>query len=223
MISRNININAAVTFESYKEDNAQKLAAVNRRVSNTETTLSNQQNQLNQKQGKYDPFDINNARLNGKTVIEGGLIKTELINTRALQIGAGAKVAGFSITESSLVGSKVVPVEWLGWRTRSELSSEGWLDLIGDSGKSYLGGGALTVSGFQSQKAYINYDKLGMEKGGNEFSATIAHIDNDPDWKSYVQLKVKPLPHKNHIAYMPGSHDFKHVVIDINTGLMGWE
>lgn len=223
MISRNININAAVTFESYKEDNAQKLAAVNRRVSNTETTLSNQQNQLNQKQGKYDPFDINNARLNGKTVIEGGLIKTELINTRALQIGAGAKVAGFSITESSLVGSKVVPVEWLGWRTRSELSSEGWLDLIGDSGKSYLGGGALTVSGFQSQKAYINYDKLGMEKGGNEFSATIAHIDNDPDWKSYVQLKVKPLPHKNHIAYMPGSHDFKRVVIDINTGLMGWE
>ena len=223
MISRNININAAVTFESYKEDNAQKLAAVNRRVSNTETTLSNQQNQLNQKQGKYDPFDINNARLNGKTVIEGGLIKTELINTRALQIGAGAKVAGFSITESSLVGSKVVPVEWLGWRTRSELSSEGWLDLIGDSGKSYLGGGALTVSGFQSQKAYINYDKLGMEKGGNEFSATIAHIDNDPDWKSYVQLKVKPLPHKNHIAYMPGGHDFKRVVIDINTGLMGWE
>ena len=223
MISRNININAAVTFESYKEDNAQKLAAVNRRVSNTETTLSNQQNQLNQKQGKYDPFDINNARLNGQTVIEGGYIKTNLINTRALQIGAGAKVAGFSITESSLVGSKVVPVEWLGWRTRSELSSEGWLDLIGDSGKSYLGGGALTVSGFQSQKAYINYDKLGMEKGGNEFSATIAHIDNDPDWKSYVQLKVKPLPHKNHIAYMPGSHDFKHVVIDINTGLMGWE
>lgn len=81
----------------------------------------------------------------------------------------------------------------------------------------------MTVSGFQSQKAYINYDKLGMEKGGNEFSATIAHIDNDPDWKSYVQLKVKPLPHKNHIAYMPGGHDFKRVVIDINTGLMGWE
>ena len=214
LISQNISLTGRAEFKSLQS----QLNTQSDKLSNQQSQINNQQNQIS-----YGDIDINRVKRNGTTIIEGGYIKTELINTRALQIGAGAKVAGFSITESSLVGSKVVPVEWLGWRTRSELSSEGWLDLIGDSGKSYLGGGALTVSGFQSQKAYINYDKLGMEKGGNEFSATIAHIDNDPDWKSYVQLKVKPLPHKNHIAYMPGSHDFKHVVIDINTGLMGWE
>ena len=198
MISRNININAAVTFESYKEDNAQKLAAVNRRVSNTETTLSNQQNQLNQKQGKYDPFDINNARLNGKTVIEGGLIKTELINTNALVVKKAASIGDF----------------YIGGDGR-------FMAMNGNSNGSYIdrnGRISVQTTGYISE---ITGKDISIMDG--KFSVGFAHLQGDPDWHSYLCVRMTSLPHKNHIAYMPGGHNFHRVVVDENTGLMGWE
>lgn len=197
MISRNININASVTFESYKEDNAQKLAAVNRRVSNTETTLSNQQNQLNQKQGKYDPFDINNARLNGKTVIEGGLIKTELINTNALVVKKAASIGAFSVDNGGISASQN--------GASTSIMPAGWIHLLSRGTTTRFVDGTFEIF-----------------NGSGTIGLKIAHLEGDPDWHSYVQCQLRGLPHKNHIAARGGAN-FKNVVIDVNSGLLGWE
>ena len=61
----------------------------------------------------------------------------------------------------------------------------------------------------------ITYTKSGVTS-----SLGIGRID--ADWHSYAKLSLD-LPHKNHIAAMPGSHNFKNVVIDTVTGLMGYE
>ena len=221
MISRNININAAVTFESYKEDNAQKLAAVNRRVSNTETTLSNQQNQLNQKQGKYDPFDINNARLNGKTVIEGGYINTSLINTDNLKVKNVAQVGGFNIEGNTLIAKGFNNV----WSTNQAVRIDPFGGVVvknGVNSETQLSASGLTTTVYGGTTA-IEGSTFRLNRQANTFEVIIARIPGSPDWHDYLQFKTKGLPHKNHIAAMPDGHDFKRVVVDINTGLMGWE
>ena len=155
MISRNININAAVTFESYKEDNAQKLAAVNRRVSNAETQLDN-------KQGRNDTFDINNARLNGKTVIEGGYIKTELINTRAITIGDGMLVGGFKIENGNISSQS------FGWSggfpvgTGVSISPTQGIKLKSSAtGNTFINAGEITVSRDYGGQFSVKFQNVG--------------------------------------------------------------
>ena len=202
MISRNININASVTFESYKEDNAQKLAAVNRRVSNTETTLSNQQNQLNQKQGKYDLFDINNARLNGKTVIEGGYIKTELINTKNLSVSDGGKVGSFTVTGGGLYAGGL------------RIQPSGDINLEG-TGSVNIGKGFVGITPGLSPEA------LFVKKDNREFVVGIRGVGGE-SYKRIV-LTMKPLPHVNTVRNEYGAHTFRTLKWDENTGLVCWE
>ena len=210
MISRNININAAVTFESYKEDNAQKLAAVNRRVSNTETTLSNQQNQLNQKQGKYDPFDINNARLNGKTVIEGGLIKTELINTKNLVVEKAASIGDFRVSKENGLqgnGTEILPnglMRLSEWGSRLDLSGGG-ISSIPSSGSSF----SLDNMQFTYGNAGVIF-RLSVDRFGNE-------------WVKRVKMSMSKLPHVNTVKLEGGAHTFRTLKWDENTGLVCWE
>ena len=74
--------------------------------------------------------------------------------------------------------------------------------------------GALNLS-----ESGVDYYTNGIERVSFKYS----HIPGDSDWHSYVQLKAKPLPHKNHIAAMPGGHSFHRLVFDDETGYMGWE
>ena len=216
MISRNININAAVTFESYKEDNAQKLAAVNRRVSNTETTLSNQQNQLNQKQGKYDPFDINNARLNGKTVIEGGLIKTELIDTKNLVVKQAAAIGGFEVQNGILTslsygesGEPSVIGIWAQNNLRTSATQNKRLATLIQSGK-------ITLRGVSAEPPELN-----LTNGSTSFGLSIAPVGGE--WVNRVRMTMKPLPHVNTVRNTGGAHTFRTLKWDENTGLVCWE
>lgn len=216
MISRNININAAVTFESYKEDNAQKLAAVNRRVSNTETTLSNQQNQLNQKQGKYDPFDINNARLNGQTVIEGGLIKTSLIDTKNLVVKQAAAIGGFEVQNGILTslsygesGEPSVIGIWAQNNLRTSATQNKRLATLIQSGK-------ITLKGVPAEPPELN-----LTNGNTSFDVSIAPVGGE--WLPRVRLKITNLPHVNTVKNESGSHNFRVVKIDTVSGLLCWE
>ena len=206
MISRNININAAVTFESYKEDNAQKLAAVNRRVSNTETTLSNQQNQLNQKQGKYDLFDINNARLNGKTVIEGGLIKTELINTNALVVKKAANIGGFHVDNDGLTSASSNGHDF----AFTAIQPNGWIQLFRGNGSN---GGIMNLYG----------EKL--EILGNTASFTVSvntPVPGSGEWNNRTLVKMTNLPHVNTLRLV-GGKTFRTLKICEENKYLCWE
>ena len=206
MISRNININAAVTFESYKEDNAQKLAAVNRRVSNTETTLSNQQNQLNQKQGKYDLFDINNARLNGKTVIEGGLIKTELINTNALVVKKAASIGGFHVDNDGLTSASSNGHDF----AFTAIQPNGWIQLFRGNGSNV---GTMNLYG----------EKL--EILGNTASFTVSvntPVPGSGEWNNRTLVKMTNLPHVNTLR-LAGGKTFRTLKICEENKYLCWE
>ena len=206
IISRNININAAVTFESYKEDNAQKLAAVNRRVSNTETTLSNQQNQLNQKQGKYDLFDINNARLNGKTVIEGGLIKTELINTNALVVKKAANIGGFHVDNDGLTSASSNGHDF----AFTAIQPNGWIQLFRGNGSN---GGIMNLYG----------EKL--EILGNTASFTVSvntPVPGSGEWNNRTLVKMTNLPHVNTLRLV-GGKTFRTLKICEENKYLCWE
>lgn len=206
MISRNININAAVTFESYKEDNAQKLAAVNRRVSNTETTLSNQQNQLNQKQGKYDPFDINNARLNGKTVIEGGYINTSLINTNALVVKKAASIGGFHVDNDGLTSASSNGHDF----AFTAIQPNGWIQLFRGNGSN---GGIMNLYG----------EKL--EILGNTASFTVSvntPVPGSGEWNNRTLVKMTNLPHVNTLR-LAGGKTFRTLKICEENKYLCWE
>ena len=216
MISRNININAAVTFESYKEDNAQKLAAVNRRVSNTETTLSNQQNQLNQKQGRNDTFNLENARINDKTVIDGGLIKASLIDTKNLVVKQAAAIGGFEVQNGILTslsygesGEPSVIGIWAQNNLRTSATQNKRLATLIQSGK-------ITLRGVSAEPPELN-----LTNGSTSFGLSIAPVGGE--WVNRVRMTMKPLPHVNTVRNTGGAHTFRTLKWDENTGLVCWE
>ncbi|PNE28550.1 hypothetical protein BHU09_06480 [Tannerella sp. oral taxon 808] len=226
MISRNINIDASVTFGNFKEDNAQKLAAVNRRVGNAESAIS-------QKQGKNDVFDINRARLNGQTVIEKGYIKTSLINTKAIQISDGTSLGGFYIE-----GNNISAKGWKWLNDANQALTQGAISLSPQKGfvacQYFPGGGAvktrvdasgLIIEGAHSTRVIdgkIITDEFEIVNKYANCSVKVARIENDPDWHPYVQLCLD-IPHKNHVNKMYGSHNYHNVLWDEKTKLLCWE
>ena len=213
MISRNININAAVTFESYKEDNAQKLAAVNRRVSNAETQLDN-------KQGRNDTFDINNARLNGKTVIEGGLIKTELINTKNLVVERAAMIGDFKVKDGTIIYKD--SIQRGAGQTGTWISAHGSIDLRSESGpdscaKLYTGGLTITTQDFAPRVIDCSHGSVA------NFAVEFRARGNDPSWNKRTCIIASNMPHVNTIKAEGGSPDFRTVKINTKTGLFCWE
>ena len=209
MISRNININAAVTFESYKEDNAQKLAAVNRRVSNAETQLDN-------KQGRNDTFNLENARINDKTVIDGGLIKASLIDTKNLVVKQAAAIGGFEVQNGILTslsygesGEPSVIGIWAQNNLRTSATQNKRLATLIQSGK-------ITLRGVSAEPPELN-----LTNGNTSFDVSIAPVGGE--WLPRVRLKITNLPHVNTVKNESGSHNFRVVKIDTVSGLLCWE
>ena len=211
MISRNININAAVTFESYKEDNAQKLAAVNRRVSNAETQLDN-------KQGRNDTFNLENARINDKTVIDGGLIKASLIDTKNLVVKQAAAIGDFRVDNKFLVsegrgGNRGQFTGVVGIcadnNSRSSVLNNKDLSTVIQSGK-------ITLRGVSAEPPELN-----LTNGSTSFGLSIAPVGGE--WVNRVRMTMKPLPHVNTVRSMGGAHTFRTLKWDENTGLVCWE
>ncbi|PNE24782.1 hypothetical protein BHU16_05205 [Tannerella sp. oral taxon 808] len=211
MIAKNININAITTFGDFKEDNAQKLAAVNRRVGNAESAISQQNQAINE--AKNGTVDLNRVRYGNRTIIDRGKIITSLIDTDNLVVRNVAQVGGFTINGGRLVGSYL------------DLSPNGLIELRTPNGMTAnISGAGINANKSGGRIATLNVDTgISYVTNSETFSVSIDHIDGDPDWHSYIQLKAKGLPHKNHISAMWGGHEFHNVVIDTRTGLMGWE
>ena len=90
------------------------------------------------------------------------------------------------------------------------------------SGKSLatiIYSGKITLKGVSREPPVLT---VANEGTGRSFNVTTGRIPGDSDWHDYVQLKIQGLPHKNHIA-AGGGANFKNVVIDTVTGLMGYE
>ena len=214
MISRNINIDASVTFGNFKEDNAQKLAAVNRRVGNAESAISQQNQAINE--AKNGVVDLNRVRYGNRTIINGGKIITSLIDTDNLVVRNVAQVGGFKVHDGYLIGDRPDS-------SYTSLSSAGQIEARDYKSIARLYGDSLSFTyRDKSKMAHVGSERFELWQRAGDFSVTIAHIEDDPDWHSYIKLKAQGLPHKNHIA-AGGGANFKNVVIDINSGLMGWE
>ncbi|BAR52241.1 hypothetical protein TFKS16_2028 [Tannerella forsythia KS16] len=171
LLSRNINLSGNVTFTNFQ-------SSVN--------------NSLSQKQGKNDPFDMNNARINGQTVIEGGFIKTSLINTKNLVVSGGARIGAFRIQDGKLKTYYAPPSEGESWDwasgTDTELSHH--LQISG-----ILPNNTATVSKYGFE---LEHSAGGAKR---EFSITIQNT-GDATWYKRVCIRATVLPHKNAVRQL---------------------
>ena len=223
MIAKNINMDAVVTFGPMKD----RMRAAEERITNEErytTNLSTKvdnvkyqiEQKLDQKQGVNDSIQLNRIKYGDRTIIDRGKIITSLINTDELVVNKAASIGDFYISNNDLISSGYLSNRGVSIRPYGEIEVK----------SRHNEQTNITGSGLRVILAGIGSTPISCitDSGqAHSFSVTFDHITGDPDWHSYVQLKAKPLPQKNHIAAMPGGHDFKRMVIDINTGLMGWE
>jgi hypothetical protein len=205
MIAKNINMDAVVTFGPMKD----RMRAAEERITNEErytTNLSTKvdnvkyqiEQKLDQKQGVNDTIQLNRIKYGDRTIIDHGKIISSLINTDELVVNKAASIGDF----------------YIGGDGR-------FMAMNGNSNGSYIdrnGRISVQTTGYISE---ITGKDISIMDG--KFSVGFAHLQGDPDWHSYLCVRMTSLPHKNHIAYMPGGHNFHRVVVDENTGLMGWE
>lgn len=194
LLSRNINLSGNVTFTNFQ-------SSVN--------------NSLSQKQGKNDVFDMNNARINGQTVIEGGFIKTSLINTRNLVVSGGARIGSFRIQEGKLKTYYTPPSEGESWDwsrfTDTELSHQ--LQISGIRTNNNV---TVSEHGFS-----VTHSGGGAQR---DFFVTIENT-GDASWYKRVCIRATVLPHRNsarNIPSMPNANSsterFYNVVWDARSG-----
>ena len=228
MIAKNINMDAVVTFGPMKD----RMRAAEERINNEErytTNLSTKvdnvkyqiEQKLDQKQGVNDTIQLNRIKYGDRTIIDHGKIITSLIDTDNLKVRNVAQVGGFNIEGNTLTAQGFNNL----WSTNQAVRIDPFGGVVvknGANSETQLSASGLTTTVYGGTTT-IEGSTFRLNRQANTFEVIIARIPGSPDWHDYLQFKTKGLPHKNHIAAMPGGHDFKHVVIDINTGLMGWE
>lgn len=228
MIAKNINMDAVVTFGPMKE----RMRAAEERITNEErytTNLSTKvdnvkyqiEQKLDQKQGVNDTIQLNRIKYGDRTIIDHGKIITSLIDTDNLKVRNVAQVGGFNIEGNTLTAQGFNNL----WGTNQAVRIDpfGGINVRnGNNFETQLSASGLTTVAYAGSTS-IQGATFRLHREGKTFEVLISRIPGSPDWHDYLQFKTKGLPHKNHIAAMPDSHDFKRVVVDINTGLMGWE
>ena len=228
MIAKNINMDAVVTFGPMKD----RMRAAEERITNEEkytTNLSTKvdnvkyqiEQKLDQKQGVNDTIQLNRIKYGDRTIIDHGKIITSLIDTDNLKVRNVAQVGGFNIEGNTLTAQGFNNL----WGTNQAVRIDPFGGINVRSGNNFetqLSASGLTTVAYAGSTS-IQGATFRLHREGKTFEVLISRIPGSPDWHEYLQFKTEGLPHKNHIAAMSGSHDFKRVVVDINTGLMGWE
>ena len=216
LISQHINLDGYVTVGA--------LSKTNEALNKYKDDL---QKQINGKQSNTDTIQLNRIKYGNVAILDSntGKITNTMIDTDKLKVNEAAQIGSYIVNGDALTVKGFNPYYGKQNPKGISISPTTGIKLKGaDAGFTDIQGGSIAIDNGSLGALYLSYGGISLSKGVETwFGIEYSHIQNDPDWKSYVQLKVKPLPHKNHIAYMPGGHDFKHVVIDINTGLMGWE
>lgn len=205
LISQNISLTGRAEFKSLQSQ-----------LNTQSDKLSNQQSQINQKQGRNDTFNLDNARLNGQTVIEGGLIKTSLIDTKNLVVKQAAAIGGFDVQNGILTslsygesGEPSVIGIWAQNNLRTSATQNKRLATLIQSGK-------ITLKGVPAEPPELN-----LTNGNTSFDVSIAPVGGE--WLPRVRLKITNLPHVNTVKNESGSHNFRVVKIDTVSGLLCWE
>jgi len=159
---------------------------------------------------RYGDIDINRVKRNGTTIIEGGYIKTELINTKNLVVEKAASIGDFRVSKENGLqgnGTEILPnglMRLSEWGSRLDLSGGG-ISSIPSSGSSF----SLDNMQFTYGNAGVIF-RLSVDRFGNE-------------WVKRVKMSMSKLPHVNTVKLEGGAHTFRTLKWDENTGLVCWE
>lgn len=153
LISQNISLTGRAEFKSLQS----QLNTQSDKLSNQQSQINNQQNQIS-----YGDIDINRVKRNGTTIIEGGYIKTELINTRAITIGDGMLVGGFKIENGNISSQS------FGWSggfpvgTGVSISPTQGIKLKSSAtGNTFINAGEMTVSRDYGGQFSVKFQNVG--------------------------------------------------------------
>lgn len=201
LISQNISLTGRAEFKSLQS----QLNTQSDKLSNQQSQINNQQNQIS-----YGDIDINRVKRNGTTIIEGGYIKTELINTKNLVVEKAASIGDFRVSKENGLqgnGTEILPnglMRLSEWGSRLDLSGGG-ISSIPSSGSSF----SLDNMQFTYGNAGVIF-RLSVDRFGNE-------------WVKRVKMSMSKLPHVNTVKLEGGAHTFRTLKWDENTGLVCWE
>lgn len=220
LISKNLNFYGNATFNGLQN----ALSKTNQALKDTKDSLQDQINtnshMISTKHGKNDYFDMYYARINDQTVIEGGYIKTSLIDTDALVVKRAAMIGDFRVREGTLIYKD--SMQRGAGMTGTWISAHGSVDLRAESGPDscatlFTGGLRITTEGFAPRVIECAHGT------GALFAIEFRSVGNDPSWHKRTCIIVSNLPHVNTVKANSGSHDFHTVKIDSVTGMFCWE
>ena len=175
LLSRNIVLTGNTTFNAFKEET---------------------RDSLSKKQGKSDPFDMNNARINGQTVIEGGLIKASHINTQSMKVQDGAIIGDFKIYNGSIVYKDYTHMS--DGITGLWLSAQGAIDLMSpaNGSKTKISGAEINLKSGSPHSAVFLRCQFGAGGAERVFSIEARNTGDDA-WYKRILIRATILPHKN--------------------------
>ena len=219
LISKNLNFYGNATFNGLQN----ALSKTNQALKDTKDSLQGQINtnshMISTKHGKNDYFDMYYARINDQTVIEGGYIKTSLIDTNNLIVKKAAQIGDFIVRGGSLT------VEHYGDYERSKgvsISPNGGVDVRdGNYGYTRIRGGEISVKRTNGGGTVsMGGDGFSYEKGGAGFYVKIAPFLGE--WQPRLRLNMGPLPHVNTVK-KEGGNTFRQLMIEENKWIVCWE
>ena len=212
MISKNINMDAVVTFGPMKE----RMREAEKRITNEERYST----ELSTKQGVNDTIQLNRIKYGDRTIIDHGKIITSLIDTDNLKVNEAAMIGDFKVREGTLIYKD--SVQRGGGMTGTWISAHGSIDLRAESGpdscaKLFTGGLRITTEDYAPRVIECAHGT------GALFAVEFRPVGNDPSWHKRTCIIASNLPHVNTIKANSGSHDFHTVKIDSVTGMFCWE
>ncbi len=154
-----------------------------------------------------------------ETIIDGGYIKTSLIDTNNLIVKKAAQIGDFIVRGGSLT------VEHYGDYERSKgvsISPNGGVDVRdGNYGYTRIRGGEISVKRTNGGGTVsMSGDGFSYEKGDAGFYVKISPFLGE--WQPRLRLNMGPLPHVNTVK-KEGGNTFRQLMIEENKWIVCWE
>ena len=226
MISKNINMDAVVSFGSYKDGlkTTRDLAdSAHTRLDAEERFTSNLQKQVNS-----GDIDLNRVKYGNRTIIDKGKIITSLLDADLI-LSKAAKIGGF-IIENNNISSSGTTWEYIksstGLNQQISISPTGGIRtsaiIEGYKMNMELSGFGLTAeyNAITQSRTRMSGQGLKITSGEGQIELRVGRLDSD--WHSYAQIRMD-LPHKNHTTQPIGGNDYHVVVWDSKTRLLCWQ
>ena len=211
MISKNINMDAVVSFGSYKDGlkTTRDLAdSAHTRLDAEERFTSNLQKQVNS-----GDIDLNRVKYGNRTIIDKGKIITSLLDADLI-LSKAAKIGGFVIEDKNISSDGT---SWASIKNNTSfnhqisISPTGGIrtstSLEGYKMNMELSGFGLTAeyNAITQSRTEISGKGLKIASGGGQIELRVGRLDSD--WHSYAQIRID-LPHKNHTTQPIGGNDY---------------